>query len=350
MYENWSNQPIPGGPLFRFWFVWHDYTVPETERVREFAQRECKFAVVGKEVCPTTGRPHLQGFFNLKKKRRAGGLATELSVLNDPRVTIRRADGTDEQNDVYCSKDGNILVRCGTPSKKGTRSDLAGAIETLDERGLEAVAEEHPAVWVRYYRGLRDLAIVRARSGRDSDRPQLTLWLHGASGSGKTRIAYDLKRIWGWNLYRKSVRDSWWCGYELKHHHILLMDDIRSTSSIRFHDLLAIMDRYDYTVGYKGGSTQLNSELIICTSIDKPEIEYHQPDEPMEQLNRRITLKLEVTNYGTQRDQVMAWLMTHYPLEIDLDTDSDEEHPSQQTVVDISSDSDSEHVSDSQEE
>lgn len=64
----------------------------------------------GEEICPTTGRPHLQGFVNLKKPRRI----TELKrVVNQPKFIP--CSGNEEHNLRYTSKDG-IVTRYGFPA------------------------------------------------------------------------------------------------------------------------------------------------------------------------------------------------------------------------------------------
>lgn len=63
----------------------------------------------GEEICPTTGRPHLQGFINLKKPRRI----TELKrVVNNPKFIP--CNGSEADNLRYTSKD-HIVTRYGFP-------------------------------------------------------------------------------------------------------------------------------------------------------------------------------------------------------------------------------------------
>jgi len=58
------------------------------------------YLIIGKEVCPTTGKPHLQGFACFKKPMRMSGLK---KVLNKT-AHWTKANGTPEQNRNYCSK------------------------------------------------------------------------------------------------------------------------------------------------------------------------------------------------------------------------------------------------------
>lgn len=61
----------------------------------------CKKWIYGLEICPTTNRKHLQLFFSLKKAMRI----TELKIPGQPHLDDCK--GTEEQNIIYCKKDGN---------------------------------------------------------------------------------------------------------------------------------------------------------------------------------------------------------------------------------------------------
>lgn len=68
----------------------------------------CVKYLYGKEICPTSGRTHFQGFMHLKKAMRI----TELKLIGKPH--LEPCKGNEEQNVRYCSKDGNV-VRWGFP-------------------------------------------------------------------------------------------------------------------------------------------------------------------------------------------------------------------------------------------
>jgi len=68
----------------------------------------CVKYLYGKEICPTTGRTHFQGFMHLKKAMRI----TELKLIGNPH--LEACKGNEEQNIRYCSKEGNV-VKFGYP-------------------------------------------------------------------------------------------------------------------------------------------------------------------------------------------------------------------------------------------
>lgn len=89
---------------FRPWcFTHHDYTDKDIEFWKSF---ECEYMLAGKEICPTTGRPHLQGMFNLKDGKTFSALKKLLppTVHYEPcRCPLASID--------YCKKDGDFFFQ-----------------------------------------------------------------------------------------------------------------------------------------------------------------------------------------------------------------------------------------------
>jgi ribosomal protein L32 len=79
------------------------------------------YLIAGKEVCPTTGTPHLQGYVVLKQDQRMSAM----KKLN-PRAHWKIADGSTEQNFVYCSKDGDYKEVGTKPLADKARARIAG--------------------------------------------------------------------------------------------------------------------------------------------------------------------------------------------------------------------------------
>ena len=98
------------GKRFRaYCFTLHDWTPDEREQLVTLIEDKCKYGCFGEEVCPTTGRPHLQGYVYFPNKVTWNALK---SISR--RICIAVAKGNAEQNRVYCSKSGTAepnLVR-----------------------------------------------------------------------------------------------------------------------------------------------------------------------------------------------------------------------------------------------
>jgi len=107
----------------------------------------CSYIIYGKEVAPTTGTPHLQGYVQLEKKLRLGGL-TKLLQAN-----WLVAKGSPDQNITYCSKEGDVYTR-GTPTEKGSRSDLEAFKDAVKDgmHSMKRAREEHSEILAKYPR------------------------------------------------------------------------------------------------------------------------------------------------------------------------------------------------------
>ncbi|KAL0152206.1 hypothetical protein M9458_051929 [Cirrhinus mrigala] len=112
---NAPRQSAPGReqPVKRWCFTINNPTADERRHIEQVVTADtADFCVIGDEV-GDSGTPHLQGFINMKVKRR---LQTMKNWLN-ARAHFEPAKGSDLQNDEYCSKGGNVYLRIGQPTK-----------------------------------------------------------------------------------------------------------------------------------------------------------------------------------------------------------------------------------------
>lgn len=130
--------------------------------------------------------------------------------------------------------------------------------------GLNEVAEEHPEVFVRNYRGLRELA--NALWQPDDRDPELYL-LYGPSGSGKSRMARvgrPKSEIWS----SPVGNFGWFDGLGRQHKRAILDDFDGRASSYPLNSLLRLLDRYAVQVPVKGGHTWwATPEIYLTTNI-----------------------------------------------------------------------------------
>lgn len=93
-------------------------------KLRDFVtQGKINYIIWGREICPTTGRRHLQGYLELPKIQRGSQVKRLFQPLS-PEIDFRK--GTQEQAIEYCQKD-NDWEEHGTKAatkKQGKRNDL----------------------------------------------------------------------------------------------------------------------------------------------------------------------------------------------------------------------------------
>lgn len=211
------------------------------------------------ERCPTTKKLHIQGYVQLTKRLRYGGVK---DLLGDPALHLEEARGTPQQNLEYCTKeetrvDGPWIH--GTPRTQGCRTDLA-AVRTaiLDESAtLLDIITDHAPVIARYPRFVETLYDYVPLPSRSDLR---VLFYYGPIGTGKTLHAYrtfpDLYEL-------PSYNPEWWPRYTTQS--VVLFDDLQPDSLPR-HRLLRLCDRYPLQVPTKGGYRPLHATTIIITS------------------------------------------------------------------------------------
>lgn len=86
----------------RWLFTWFNYPKDWRSTVSPFLRKKGAY-VIGEEVCPTTGRPHLQGYCEFKKRLRPFSLGLSREIRWE------KAKGTRLHNTTYCTKDGSYV-------------------------------------------------------------------------------------------------------------------------------------------------------------------------------------------------------------------------------------------------
>jgi len=197
----------------RVWvFTVHNYTDAQIEKILGSVGDVLSYVIFGKETCPDTGRPHLQGYLQCKGKPRRRTLKESFgpSLVT---MHLQRAKGTWQQNYTYCTKEGDWIEK-GVPDKdlgkKGKRKDLDRAKELLDKDVTEwEFAQEAFGAWARYpnlfgrYKRLKPKEVVIDYELGDfpldtieelqhlvMTKGSVIIW--GPAGTGKTHLAKAL--------------------------------------------------------------------------------------------------------------------------------------------------------------
>jgi len=88
----------------------------------------------------------------------------------------------------------------------------------------------------------------------------LVLW--GPSGTGKSKLAYELSEAQGGEFYAKVPFNQWWDGYEGES--LVLIDEYAGQWPLDY--LLVILDRYRVRAEIKGTTWPLAATKFIITS------------------------------------------------------------------------------------
>ncbi len=264
-------------------FTLHKFRANHVIRLRELGrgiEGGYDYCVFGREVCPSTGRRHLQGYFYVKRKLTMHGVK---SMLGDGfgHVHLEPAEGTAVQNREYCTKELDF-EEFGVLPSQGRRSDLA-IIKAKIKEGVpeETIADDHFVQWVQYR---RSFSAYRDLLRKPQMRLELGVYvLHGEPGVGKTRFVYQFARDLGTTPFRVPDPElRWFDGY--RGQQVVLIDDYRGAA--RFEFLLQLLDIYPLQVPDKGGFTWWEPTYIFITSND--EIQDWHIDKDQTPLRRRL--------------------------------------------------------------
>lgn len=269
--------------------------------------------MVGWETCPTTGAKHLQGAAVLNKRLAFSTLKRKPGLT---RAHIESMRGTPAQSLAYCTKEDPLAFTHGVLPQPGKRNDLCDAVDLLRE-GL-SIGElirtaDTPivATFVRYPKGLTQISHTFREY---SYRPKpFVLWLHGSTGTGKTRFAHDLSESLGCSsdIWLSNASLQWFDGYHGQK--VACWDDYR-TNHAKFSFVLRLLDRYKLDVAIKGGFVNWQPLLIIVTTPKSARATWNlRTEEDIAQLERRITLSADFDSYEDsyelQRDRVLKRIL-----------------------------------------
>lgn len=247
------------------------------------------------ELCPTTGRLHLQGYCELNP-RSPQRMSRVKAVLGAPTAHLERRLGTAGQAVAYCTKDESRAPgplagplwwpREWSPEKtQGRRTDLDELLKAVQEgQGLRQVAEANPSVFVRYHKGIKafkDLLFVPKDRGE-----QEVFVLYGDAGTGKSRYVFEnFPEVFPVALGRAGGQ-LWWDGYDGES--TIIIDDFHG--EIPLVEFKRILDRHKMRVPVKGGFVPACWNTIFITSNMQP-IDWYATPEPQDRqaIARRIT-------------------------------------------------------------
>lgn len=248
----------------------------EDDEIFEIPEMDYLRYVYQEESAPTTGQLHIQGYFELKKKKR-------FSLFKDlwgDQAHFTECDGNWKACYLYCTKvvsaipNGQRAVFGEWDFQaitQGKRNDLITvANEMKKKRPLSEIVEEFPTVAFKYARNLEYVYdVLNPQKKRQTTWDEIDFrWYFGPSGLGKS---YSVRDEFGVeNLYKKKFNNKWWDGY--KGENVVLVDDYRKNNDFAYADLLSLLDVYEFNGEIKGmrNGVQVVAECIVITSNQPP--------------------------------------------------------------------------------
>lgn len=253
----------------------------------------CTYGIMGREVAPDTGTPHLQGYVYIKYNITLSAMKKRILTATGRKPNIRGAEGSAKQNRVYCSKEDQNPVEWGTIPKQGTRSDLIKLKEALDDpkMSIKQVWDDNFSAMVKYGKGaMKYRQILRKQASLDWRKVKVTL-IKGPTGCGKTKMAmYDTSLHLIPDTFMIHGADlQWWDGYENQKR--IVIDEY--ANQIKITDLIALLDGNQKRLNVKHSFEYAGwTSVIITTNLH----ELHENAKPSHRdaLARRITCTVDM--------------------------------------------------------
>jgi hypothetical protein len=283
-------------------WTYHNYTEDTFLKIRNFPDW-IRWIGFGREVCPLTGTPHLQGFLYTWEPVRLSKF--KLTFLKNRHMEIVR--GNFDQNESYCNKDKQ-WEEYGERPQQGRRNDILGIKRRLDQGMLLGDLQEDEAFFATITRNERALSKYAERirgkrmklEGRKTPKVYL---LMGDTGCGKTPTIK--KRHGAENCYCVfDVKRNWFDHYSGEP--VVIFEDIEHTCAPPIQTLKNITDGDATIYPIKGGGVHIKPTHVYITSNEDPAFWYPGEDRHYAAIEGRFDEKWEFKKeYGYGRYKVV---------------------------------------------
>lgn len=284
-----------------FTFTVNNYSDRDIESIKAL---DCKYAVVGYEVAPSTGTKHLQGYVYWQNAK----TFTATKRLLPKGCHIEVARGSADDNYEYCTKTGKHLVKdapvqeffeVGTrpmsQKEKGQRgAEFWDSQKDLIEQGK--VDQVDSKVLITHYGNVQKMAAAAATKRKLTNSNELAIWYYGPPGCGKSHYVREQYP----DAYIKLSDVKWWDHYEQGVHDTVIIEDFHPTKASL--ELLGQMkhwtDKYPFPVEIKNHVIKIRPKLVVITSNFHPLDIWPSEDLVLPLLRRLRIIKVTTQNGG----------------------------------------------------
>lgn len=262
-----------------FVFTLNNYTADDIDEIVEVCNQGNFYVIYGREVAPTTGTPHLQGFIYMPnaKTQSAVDKLFMIQVRDGNLVQKNRPWHCDWAKDnaaaiAYCKKEGNwddwnselAPMSQEEKGKKGgekMRELYKSTVELAKQGRME---ECDPKLYLIYYNTLSKLNDKALANAVYEEYTVFDFhWFYGPSGTGKSSTASKMFP----NAFRKNT-SKWWDGYDRQE--VVIIEEVSprpvSDMSALAQLYKVLCDNPPLMVECKGSSMKIRPKCVIFTS------------------------------------------------------------------------------------
>ena len=287
----------------RFCFTHCNYKTEDIDYLKHVVGPLCTWMIVGKETCPTTGTPHLQGFVYLKKKMSENKIKKSIMRFPSGKMAVCiPAKGNNQSQKAYCSKEGDFFEIGEQPRDAGEAGAEASTsrwdrIRVLAQTNnnyntfFDAVNDEFPDVALNMVDKLPKYYEQNNKSKIPKKLDVVAEWMMGPPGTGKSYAAREENP----DAYVKCATGKFFDGYDGED--CIILEDLDQYS---LKDIMPIFkqltDQYQLRVEIKGTTKLIRPKKIVVTS--NYSISHLFPEPTMcAAVTRRFTVRKFLTPY-----------------------------------------------------
>lgn len=229
-----------------------------------------------REICPTTGRQHLQGCCAMEKKCTRTRIQNLISPARPTQVSARACYSEFKNSWEYTSKPEtrdtrfeHVVHGFGDPfGHDDPKLDADGRAEVLiklaEAGDWSTLRAEHQSAWLYSQKMLREARAHAITCPDVLDGILDNYWIYGEAGEGKDMYALQLAPA----AYVKAGNTKWWNGYDGQAD--VILRDVGRTMLPLLDEFKVWTDRYKFPAETKGGQMVIRPTRIMVTSNYSP--------------------------------------------------------------------------------
>ena len=255
----------------RAWcFTINNFSEEEKNKVEEIICMGSEYGIAEIEHSDENeGTPHIQGYFKFHDQR------TFLTIKRMiPRAHIEKANGSWQENFIYCSKENTVFAIKGHTVEEARqnvgKSNFEMMYEDMKILDPQTFSQKYPKEWYLRRTLVERIMIDSAMAHVNDFNGNLTdknLWIWGEPGVGKSRWAAAQGSYS--EIFKKNF-NKWWDGYNLLLTKIVILEDYPCLpqGNVLVQHMKLWGDRYPFEAECKGSHMMVEPKrfFLIITS------------------------------------------------------------------------------------
>lgn len=276
-----------------FAYTLNNYTEEEYERIKSIGK--VSYHIMAREIAPTTGTPHIQGYIHFKDVKKW----KDAKKIVSKRCFIVMIKGSPFQNFKYCSKEDPNFIEIGIrPVGSGKRSDIDNLRTILKTIGLTTPVDElivdygnnqQQCSYIKtYVNSLINIKHEEDFKNRDigkftqcqqdwhdllmiQDNRKILFIVDSIGNTGKSYFCNIMKKLYGHKVFITKGGKTLDLSYIFKREEYVLYDCPR-TGEINYQFLECMKDGYITSNKYESQNKQWGGSKVIVLTNSEPDL------------------------------------------------------------------------------